>query len=268
MPHLPNFSASAFLIADPARAAMLTALLDQRALPAGELAYASGITAQTASSHLAKMLAGGLVVVEKEGKHRYYRLAGPHVAQALESLTAIRPVGPIRRKALSPKVRELRFCRCCYDHLAGQVGVAIAQSLQERGYILATGDKRFEVTPSGNHWFGSIGLDVRTIRPTARGLARQCLDWTERSHHLAGPLGVQLMSVLCASGWLRRTKDSRAMVVTPKGWAELKRHLGVGEGLQPLPLAGSSPGDREVDLSRPPPRPNVARGLSLKSTGI
>jgi DNA-binding transcriptional ArsR family regulator len=229
MSALPSFSATAFLLADPARAAMLTALLDGRALPAGELAYASGVTAQTASSHLAKLLEGGLVMVETEGRHRYYRLAGAHVAQALEHLAAIRPQAPARRQTLSPQVRQLRFCRCCYDHLAGQVGVAVTQAMQARGYIAPAPDKRFTAPPAGLAWFGAIGLDVPAIKPTRRGLARQCLDWTERTHHLAGPLGVQLLRVFCESGWLRRAKDSRAVDVTPKGWLELKRHFDLDE---------------------------------------
>ena len=230
MSNSPGFSATAFLVADPARAAMLTALLDGRALPAGELAYASGVTAQTASSHLGKLLAGGLVAVETEGRHRYYRIAGAHVAQALEQLAAIEPAAPIRRKALSPLGRQLGFCRCCYDHLAGRIGVAITRSLQERSYILPAADKRFDVTPRGIDWFGSIGLDVRAIKPTRRGLARQCLDWTEREHHLAGPLGVRFMGLLCANGWLRRSNSSRAVQVTPRGWAGLKEQLGIDEG--------------------------------------
>jgi DNA-binding transcriptional ArsR family regulator len=225
----PNVSAAAALIADPARAAMLIALLDGRALPAGELAYASGVTAQTASFHLSKLLAGGLVAVETEGRHRYYRLAGPHIAQAIEHLAAIRPTGPVRRKALSVEGRELRFARCCYDHLAGQMGVAVTEGLQERGFIVLAPEKLFNVTLSGVEWFGSIGLDVAALKPTRRGLARQCLDWTERTHHLAGPLGVQFMTVLCARDWLRRSKASRAIQITPKGRMELKRHLGVDE---------------------------------------
>ncbi|KMY65262.1 ArsR family transcriptional regulator, partial [Desulfocarbo indianensis] len=136
MSHLNSFSGTAFLIADPARAAMLTALLDGRALPAGELAHAAGVTAQTASTHLAKLLDGGLLAVETEGRHRYFRLAGGHVAQALEHLAAITPAAAVRRTAPSPKARELGFCRCCYDHLAGQVGVAVTQALQSHGYLL------------------------------------------------------------------------------------------------------------------------------------
>lgn len=228
-----NISAVAALIADPARTAMLTILLDGRALPAGELAYAAGVTAQTASSHLSKLLAGGLVTVETEGRHRYYRLAGSLVAQALEHLAAIRPAGPIRRKALSPEGQRLRYARRCYDHLAGQLGVAVAQGLQERGYIVAGPDKRFEPTPAGIAWFAEIGCDVAKLKPSRTGLARQCLDWTERTHHLAGPLGVELMNILCEKGWLRRTRESRAVTVTPNGRMELKRHLGIDEPAAP-----------------------------------
>lgn len=224
-----NVSAVASLIADPTRAVMLAALLDGRSRPAGELAYASGVTAQTASSHLAKLLAGGLIAVEKEGRHRYYRLASVHVAEALERLAAIRQEVPGRRKPLSPQARELQFARCCYNHLAGQLGVALTQGLQERGFIVIATEKQFEVTPVGTQWFAGIGLDVDALKPTRRGLARQCLDWTERRHHLAGPLGVKLFHTLCESGWLRRAKNARAVSITPRGRAELKRHFGIDE---------------------------------------
>ena len=227
MTYEPNVAAVAALIADPARAAMLTALLDGKALPAGELAYASGITAQTASSHLAKLLAGGLVAVESEGRHRYYRLAGAQIAQALEQLASIRPAGPVRRRVLSAEAKELRFARCCYDHLAGQIGVAVTQALEERRFILPVPEKRFEITPAGVAWFGGLGLDCAALKLARRGLARQCLDWTERSHHLAGPLGVAFLRALCVRGWLRRSRNSRAVRVTPTGHLELKRRLGV-----------------------------------------
>jgi DNA-binding transcriptional ArsR family regulator/DNA-binding PadR family transcriptional regulator len=229
MSHPNSFSGTAFLIADPARAAMLTALLDGRALPAGELAHAAGITAQTASTHLAKLVEGGLLAVETEGRHKYFRLAGAHVAQALEHLAAIAPAAAVRRVTPSPKARELGFCRCCYDHLAGQVGVAVTQALQSHGYLVPMPDKQYEVTPAGVVWFGEVGLNVRDIRPTRRGLARQCLDWTERAHHLAGPLGVQFLRRLCDAGWMLRARQSRAVLVTPKGWQELHRRLGVDE---------------------------------------
>lgn len=235
MSHQPNVAAVAALIADPARAAMLAALLDGRTLPAGELAYASGITAQTASSHLSKLLAGGLITVETEGRHRYYRLAGSHVAQAIEHLSTILPPTPVRLKFLSAEQKALRFARRCYDHLAGQLGVAMTQGLQQRQFIVALPGKRFEVTPNGTAWFADIGLDLSGLKPSSRGLARQCLDWTERRHHLAGPLGVEFMRILCAKGWLRRSTESRAMRITPKGYGELKHHLGIdGQRLREL----------------------------------
>jgi DNA-binding transcriptional ArsR family regulator len=231
----PNIVSAAFLIADQARAAMLMSLLDGRARPAGELAYAAGVTAQTASSHLGKLLAGGLLVVETEGRHRYYRLAGAHVALVLENLASIGPMEAVRRRPLGREAQSLQFARCCYDHLAGRVGVAVAHGLQERGFLIAAADKQFELTPAGIAWFDRMGLDVARLKPSRRGLARQCLDWTERQHHLAGPLGAAFMNLLCVNGWLRRSNSSRAVQVTPKGWAALKAQLGVDETALVLP---------------------------------
>lgn len=225
----PNISSVAFLIADPARAAMLMALFDGRALPAGELAHAAGVTAQTASAHLAKLLNGGLLACEQQGRHRYYRLTDSHIADAIEQLAAISSVATVRRRPLNRAAQELRFARCCYDHLAGQLGVAVTQALQQRQLIVAGADKQFELSAAGSAWFAAIGVDVAALKPTRHGLARQCLDWTERSHHLAGPLGVQLMRALCAAGWLRRSPSSRAVQVTPKGWAGLKAQLGIDQ---------------------------------------
>ena len=223
---LPNYVSSvAFLIADPARAAMLIALADGRALPAGELAYAAGVTAQTASGHLAKLVEGGLLTVEKEGRHRYYRLAGAQVALALEHLAAVRE--PARRKSLCREAQEIRFARRCYDHLAGKLGVALATSLQERGFISAETDKRFSVTYLGYEWFASVGVDVSALKGGRHGIARQCLAWTERRHHLGGPLGVALMSALCTRDWLLRSDSSREIRVTAQGRDNLKRQLGI-----------------------------------------
>lgn len=225
-----NIAAVAALMGDPARAAMLSALTDGRALPAGELAFASGVTAQTASAHLARLLDGGLLSVEAEGRHRYYRLAGPEVAQALEQLAALAPRRPMRRKTLSANARRLQFARCCYDHLAGRVGVSVTDGLCAQGFIVPAAGKTFDVTPEGRGWFAGIGLDVDAVKPTRRGLARQCLDWTERRHHLAGPLGVRLLAVLCDRGWLRRSASSRAVHLTPVGYRELRRHLALDDG--------------------------------------
>ena len=232
-PH-PNIASTAFLISDPARASMLMALVDGHVLPAGELAYAAGVTAQTASTHLAKLLAGGLVEVEAQGRHRYYRLGGSHVALLLENLASITPLSRPRTKPLSGDAQKLRFARCCYDHLAGQLGVAMTQALERRGVLVAAADKQFEVTSEGIEWFGRMGLNVPALQPTRRGLARQCLDWSERQHHLAGPLGVQWMDLLCTNGWLRRVEATRAVQVTPQGWVWLKEQLGIEGRLREL----------------------------------
>jgi DNA-binding transcriptional ArsR family regulator/DNA-binding PadR family transcriptional regulator len=223
----PNLTSAAFLIADPARSAILMSLVDGRARPAGELAYAAGITAQTASSHLAKLLAGGLLSVETQGRHRYYRLAGPHVAHALEILATIGPAPEVRRRPVGASAEPLLFARCCYDHLAGRLGVALTQALLARGFLDGQADKRFEVTPSGVEWFARLGLDIAAIKPGRRGIARQCLDWTEREHHLAGPLGAHVLAAFCEHGWLLRSKTSRAVQVTPKGAAWLRETLGI-----------------------------------------
>lgn len=223
----PNIATAAFLIADPARSAMLMALLDGRARPAGELAYAAGVTAQTASAHLGKLRDGGLLTVETEGRHRYYRLAGPHVAEALEHLAAIRPPGEVRRKPPGREAQGLRFARCCYDHLAGQLGVAVAGALQARDLLRPADGRRYAVTPAGIAWCAGLGLDVAALRPGRHGLARACLDWTEREHHLAGPLATALMRTFCAQGWLRRAETGRAVRVTPKGWIALRTELGL-----------------------------------------
>jgi DNA-binding transcriptional ArsR family regulator len=225
----PEVSSVAFLISDPARAAILMSLLDGRAWPAGELAHVAGVTAQTASAHLAKLLTGGLLSVETQGRHRYYRLAGAHVAMALENLASICPAETSRRMPVTRGVKNLRFARCCYDHLAGQLGMALTRALQARGIIVAAADKKFDVPAAGKEWFGRIGLDMDRVKPTRLGLARQCLDWSERDHHLAGPLGVQLLALLCSNGWLRRSPSSRAVEVTPPGWAWLKAELDIDE---------------------------------------
>ncbi len=222
-----NLSSIAFLIADAARAAMLMALVDGRARPAGELAFAAGVTAQTASSHLTKLLDAGLLAVEKEGRHRYYRLAGAHVASALEHVASLAAGQTVRRKPLGAQARRLQFARCCYDHLAGQLGVAVARGLVAGGFIEPRDDRRYHVTDEGRAWFAVFGIDVGRVKPGRPGIARCCLDWTEREHHLAGPLGVALLDAWCAQGWLRRSRGSRVVEVTPAGWAGLRRSLGV-----------------------------------------
>jgi DNA-binding transcriptional ArsR family regulator len=221
-----NYTSAAALIGDPVRAMILNALLDGRALPAGELAFASGVTPQTASSHLHKLLVGGLLQVEREGRHRYFRLAGSHVAEALELLAAIGPE-PVRKRAPTAEAAAIRNARSCYNHLAGKMGVEVTRRLVNNGLIVTAAEKRFEITKRGAEWFGALGIDVTKLKPATRGIARQCLDWTEREHHLAGPLGVALLTAFLDRHWVRRERSGRALQITPTGRSELRSRLGV-----------------------------------------
>lgn len=221
-----NIALPAALIGDPARAAILAALSDGRVQPAGALAYAARVTPQSASNHLAKLVEGGLLAVEAEGRHRYYRLASPQVATAMEALAHLAPSIRSLEAPLTANARRLRFGRSCYDHLAGRLGVAVAAELEARGYLAPDqATKQYAVTVAGRRWFHELGIDVDTLKPTAAGLARRCLDWTERRHHLAGPLGAALMARFVELGWLRRDGAGRAITITPNGTSELRRLL-------------------------------------------
>lgn len=221
-----NIATPAALIGDPTRAAMLQALLDGRAQPASALAWAAGVTAQAASNHLARLVDGGLLKVEREGRHRYYRLASAEVAHALEALSVL--AAPVRSLEIprSPKARALRDARCCYGHLAGRLGVRVCEALAARDLIRPAGDKLYEVTAQGRRWFEDLGVAVDALR-SPRGIARQCLDWTERRHHLAGPLGVKLLEAMTARGWLSLEPKGRAVRITAEGATALRDRLGV-----------------------------------------
>jgi DNA-binding transcriptional ArsR family regulator len=226
----PNVAAVAALIGDPARAAILAALAVGRALPAGELAVSAGLSPSAASAHLAKLLDGELLALEREGRHRYYRLAGPQVAAALESLSLL-AAPPVRTAVTrSPQAQAQRYARSCYDHLAGELGVGIAMALEARGVIAAKrGGKRLAITRAGAAWLETVfDIDVRELRPGRLGLACQCLDWTQRRHHLAGPLGTRLFQRCCELGWLTRSRQSRAVQLTRKGRHQLRENLGIG----------------------------------------
>jgi DNA-binding transcriptional ArsR family regulator len=222
-----NIALPAALIGDPARAAILSALCDGRTEPASALAHAARISVQSASNHLAKLTEGGLLKVENQGRHRYYRLASPHVAIAIEALASLAP--PIRslETPLSREARSLRFGRSCYDHLAGRLGIAVTVRLEAVGHLnLADDDaKQYTVSEDGRRWFKALGIELAALKPGSRGLARRCLDWTERRHHLAGPLGGALLSRFVELGWLRRECGTRAVGITCAGAAGLARLL-------------------------------------------
>ncbi len=224
----PSIATVAALIGDTGRAAMLTALVGGRALPAGELAAAAGMSPPAASAHLAKLTDGGLLTVEREGRHRYYRLAGPGVAVILESLASHAGQLTWPGAARTPKARALRSARTCYDHLAGELGVAVATALEGRGLLAPADGKQLDVTPAGVKWFAAVlRIDTTALRPGRHGIACRCLDWTERRHHLAGPLGTQLLRRCYDLGWLTKTPGTRAVQLSPSGRDSLRQQLGI-----------------------------------------
>lgn len=223
-----NISSVAHLIAEPVRSVMLITLADGSTMSAGALAAAAGVTAQTASSHLAKLLDGGLLSVESKGRHRYYRLAGAHVSHVLESLASVGPVTPAWRNTPNRSAQALRFARCCYDHLAGQISIAVTQSMLTRGFIVEASERRYALTTPGRVWLQQLGIDIGELPVGQTELARQCLDWTERQFHVAGPLGARLMDAFLAWGWVRKSSTTRSVTVTPRGWDGLTTHFGIG----------------------------------------
>ncbi|MFI9595241.1 ArsR/SmtB family transcription factor [Nonomuraea sp. NPDC052265] len=200
------------LIADPTRAAMLTALLGGRALAAGELARVAGVSAATASAHLARLLDGSLVDVVRQGRHRYYRLAGHEIAEVLETLARVSARPPVRSLRQSRQARLLEEARTCYDHLAGRAGVALLDRLREGGHY-----DRQDLTPDGERLLMGLGVDVEGARRARRRFAPECLDWTERRSHLGGALGAAITDVLLERGWYRRGSVPRAVVLTDEG---------------------------------------------------
>jgi DNA-binding transcriptional ArsR family regulator len=226
MPVDVDVAAAAELIGHPARAAMLGALMDDRGLPATELAAAAAVSAPTASSHLARLLDGGLVTVERHGRHRYYRLAGHQVAEAIEALARIAPPGAAPAPVAGSRTGELRAARTCYDHLAGALGVALADALQREG-TLERRDGAFTLTPAGEARLRELGVDLDAVRGERRAFARACLDWSERRDHIAGALGAALLRRLLELGWIERDERSRAMHLTDAGRTALPQRLGV-----------------------------------------
>ncbi|MEU9441574.1 winged helix-turn-helix domain-containing protein [Streptomyces sp. NPDC048304] len=226
-PQAAGLASLASLIADETRATCLLALLDGRAWTAGELARHAGVAASTLSEHLGKLVAGGLLAEERQGRHRYVRLADAHVAQLVEDLAAQVPPAAGRRAPRSLRESSAGSAmargRTCYDHLAGRLGIAVTDALTLRGLLRQ--DTGFALTDAGLEWFGAVGipLEVSGRRP----LARACLDWTERRPHLAGAAGAALCRHALDTGWCVRIGSERAVKVTPSGERELSALLGI-----------------------------------------
>lgn len=251
-----DVSVPAALLADPARARLVCALLDGRALPASMLASEAGVAASTASGHLSRLLASGMVEVERHGRHRYYRIADPRVVAAVEALAHLAPTTPVRSMRQGTRAEQLRRGRLCYDHLAGRLGVWVMASLIAQEAVTG-GDGRhhpdtptdrlsapghdvdYRLTASGEGLLDVIGVDVSALAARRRPLVRYCLDWTEQRHHLAGAVGAAIADRCLDLGWVRHTRVPRALTLTDQGHAGLSEWLG---------------GYPDLALDRAPPR--------------
>lgn len=210
-----EFSTVAALIGDPVRSKIMWALLDARAYTAIELATYTGTTPSNISMHLAKLVQAGLLSVEKQGRHRYYNYAHPGIAHAIEAMASLitGPDRPLQKHHVDDPVK---YCRSCYDHLAGKVGVMLAESMLRQEIMIRSGSE-FEVSPVGEAFLMKLDIDVTGLKKQKRSFARPCLDWSERKPHLAGSLGAALLEQFISKGWMRRISHSRAIVITGKG---------------------------------------------------
>jgi len=227
------------LLANPARATMVVTLLDGRPCSAGELGRTAAVKASTASEHLADLVAGGLVSVRVEGRHRYFAIASPEVAQALEAFSQICPPEEVRSLRQSAEVRALTYARTCYDHLAGALGVALFDGLVSSGWLTFDGDA-ITVTAHGHARLDELGIDVASLRNQRRSFARPCLDWTQRRPHLAGSLGAALTSAALERGWLERHERRRGLSITPAGKRYMPSHLDLAIPPDPTATATSA----------------------------
>jgi DNA-binding transcriptional ArsR family regulator len=231
LPYDTDLARPAALIADPTRAAMLRALLAGRPLAAGELARLTGVSAATASFHLAKLREGNMIEVARQGRHRYYRLVGYEVAAALEALGLIGPTLPVRTLRQSREAAALAEARTCYDHLAGRAGVGLLEALVRHGLLVREKQRsfsrtaradtatatRFEVTGAGAKTFASFGIHVSEIRRSRRTFAGECIDWTQRRGHLNGALAAAITARLFELGWIERGPRRRSVRITAAG---------------------------------------------------
>ncbi|GII96445.1 ArsR/SmtB family transcription factor [Sinosporangium siamense] len=225
----PDLAAVARLLADGTRAGFCLALLDGRAWTVTELARHRGVAVSTATEHLNALVRGGLLAEERQGRHRYVRLADSRVAELIENLAAMAPGRSTPPRSLSATGRRqaLAHARTCYDHLAGTVGVAIAEAMTARG--LLDWESGLRLTGDGNAWLGELGIAVPA--DTRRSAVRPCLDWTERRPHLAGAVGAALCRHAFTSGWITRIGATRAVTVTAAGRQAFRHHLGLPDDL-------------------------------------
>ena len=237
-----TLATTASLIGDVARANILCALSGGQALTAGELADTAGVSAQTASGHLSKLVDAGLISVVKQGRHRYFRLASPRVAELLETLMSAGDLGPARHRPVGPKDEALRQARSCYDHMAGRFAVTLASLFEARGLVVLS-DEGGYVTEAGSTFFERLGLalgdgSAGRGRESRRPLCRCCLDWSERRFHIGGRLGAALLAHAEREKWVVRVSGSRALRVTRAGEAAVSGGL---FRCEPIALSAYSP---------------------------
>ncbi|MCA1026252.1 ArsR/SmtB family transcription factor [Cytobacillus kochii] len=222
----PNITALTALLAEKSRATILAALMDGKFHTASELAYMATIKPQTASFHLAKLVENNLVISEKNGRFRYFRLANEEVANTLEIFMSISPPPEVRSLKQSSQLKRLENARTCYDHLAGRLSVTLTNIMQEEGYIEKS-NKRFIITTKGEHFFKELGIDLIALSRKRRSFCHACLDWSERTHHLGGALGNGLFERYIELGWLESRENSREIVITTEGKSGFKEFFGL-----------------------------------------
>lgn len=228
----PSIAEIGALVGDPARANMLAALMSGRALTAGELSREAGVTAQTASGHLARLREAGLIIGEAQGRHRYFRLSGPDVAQVLEGLMGLAARTGRLRTRTGPRDPAMRFSRVCYDHMAGEWAVRLFEAFAADGR-LDVDDDGASLTAIGRAFFVAEGIDVAALERARRPLCRRCLDWSERRPHLGGALGRAVLDLALQRGWVRRARTGRTLAVTQPGHQAFRAWLGEAAERQP-----------------------------------
>jgi DNA-binding transcriptional ArsR family regulator len=211
-----DIAAAAALLAEPARAVLVVALTEHEALPASALAAHAGIAPSTASEHLRRLVDGGFVVAKKNGRHRYFSLADPAVAEAVEALAIVAPQPPVRSLREATRSELIREARTCYDHLAGRLGVALAAALERREVVVRR-NGGYELARGAEALCAELEIDLAELEAQRRPVVRGCLDWSERDLHVAGALGAALTSRFFELGWIRRRKGGRAVEVVDKG---------------------------------------------------
>ena len=221
-----QFKQIATLIGDPTRATILWTLMEGKAFTATELAIAADTSPQNISMHLSKLVQAGLLCVESQGRHRYYKFSRKDIAYAIEAMANLIPYTETIKSVLRENNSPIKYCRTCYDHLAGKVGVLIADSLIQQKIIVDKSNS-FGVSAKGQKWFSNLDINIDNLEQERRFLIRPCLDWSERRRHMAGSLAASLLDKMLSADWLRKTKNSRAVIVTGKGLKKLYEYFNI-----------------------------------------